>query len=367
MKLKLFLQIPAAVLTIFCLSSCDGGGGGGGDVVTTPDRDLVQPTIPPRYPANLDPTGDALFPFSLVVTPNDILELDPSPFTVITIPFPTSNGEIEGVILPFAATSMASDSQTYLYVEDGTKAELILSGTRGTSNPSSYIDGLVNLLGFGVSSGTQKQFFEGVNEVLNTQLDPFWLSNPDRPNGLLNVGQDDVTTPIIEDTPTVEEMRLLIRQVADDVGIPSGGPELAADLRDIVGYIGVDNPAAVGEAGYRIKPKTGEFRYKLEEVHIPVKDFMVLKSREILLTANSKNSDLIDMGEISGDYAINDEYNLVFFTGTVEGQLVLTDATGAEKPADETYEDAITQQIGATANGGFTFKLSTLGSSDPNQ
>ena len=367
MKLKLFLQIPAAVLTMFCLSSCDGGGDGDGDVVTTPDRDLVDPTIPPRYPANLDPAGDALFPFSLVVTPNDILELDPTAFTVNTIPFPTSNGENEGVILPFAATSMVTDSQTYLYVEQGTNAELVLSGTRGTSNPSSYIDGLVNLLGFGVAGSTQKAFFDEVNRVLATQLDPFWLSNPGRPSGLLNVGQDDNDTTIIEDTPTVEEMRLLIRQVADDVGIPSGGPELAAALRDIVGYIGVDNPAAVGEAGYRIKTPANEFRYKLEEVHIPVRNFMVLKSREILLAADSKNSDLIDMGEISGDYAIDDKYNLVFFTGTVEGQLVLTDATGAGKPASETYVDAIGGQIGATANGGFTFKLSTLGSSDPNQ
>jgi hypothetical protein len=366
MKMKFLFQILAAVVTLFCLSSCDGGGDGG-DAMTIPDRNLVNPTIQPRYPANLDPADDASFPFSLVVTPNDVLDLEPQPFTVDTIPFPTSDGEDEGVILPFGATSMVTDSQTYLYVEQGTNAELVLSGTRGTSNPSSYINGLVNLLGFGVDTNTKNAFFEGVNEILGTQFDTFWTNNPDRPNGLLNVGQDDVNTPTIEDTPTVEEMRLLIRQVADDVGIPSGGPELAAALRDIVGYIGVDNPAAVGEAGYRIKPPTNEFRYKLEEVHIPVRNFMVLKSRKILLTANSKNSDLIDRREISGDYAINDKYDLVFFTGTVDGQLALTAATGAGKPPSETYEDAITTDIDATANGVFTFILSTLGSSDPNQ
>ena len=353
MKLKLFLQIPAAVLMMFCLSSCDGGGDGGGDGDTVPDRDGVSNQYAPRYPDNLDPSALALFPDSLVVTPADRLVLSPTAFTIPEIPFPTTNGEGDGVILPFAATSMVTDSQTYTYRDDGLLTEIALSATkdrRGTNSPSSYVDGLIGLLDF--NNFIITDFFDDINDILANPVNAFWITSRG-PEGLPDADQPG-------GRPTVEEMRELI-------GTFLAPDSLAAELRDVVGYIGVNNPNAVGLAGFGLTEV--ENRYQLAEVHLPVENFMVLKERIITLeNTNSTNQTLLDSSEISGDYQIADKYDVVFLNAVSPVNVfTLTANTGAEKPATEVYEDAVKEDIDASAVGPFTLELSTLGSSDPNQ
>jgi hypothetical protein len=355
MKLNFLFQTLAAALTIFCLSSCDGGGGGSAEVPFLTDVPQDDAPKPPkssaRYPDNLIPNALALFPDILVTNPTDRFELTPVSFSVPQIPFPTTDGEIDGVILPFAATSVVSDSQTYRYNDNGTTAQLILSAPlvdgRGTSNPSSYIDGLVNLLNF--SGGSSDGLFKRINDILLDLDNQFWFASRGEalPEANLPGGR-----------PTVAEMRELI-------GVFGAADELAARLRDITGYIGVDNPGAVGQAGFELEIDDQQNRFTLVEVHVPVENFMVLSGRTITLeNTNSNNETLLIDEKISGDYIIDDNYSVVFFTAEVNTGFTLTAATGGEKPADEIYEDAISPVIISSANGDFTFKLGSLFASD---
>jgi hypothetical protein len=347
MKMKFLFHTLAAVITISCLCSCDGGGDGSSDVpFLSADGETDPPTTDPdspRYPSDLNPADLAVFPEILITSPRDQFVLSPSVFDISEIPFPTTDGENEGVILPFAATTVVSDSQTYDYkLRDGIGAALLLSGTtRGANAPLSYLDGLVDLAGFAGPNATQRDtFFDNVNDALRD------LGNDanNRPTNAVVRAIIQIEVDLINDTQTPNF-------IADtDVG---------EKLLVLVGYLGVSTPVSGGDIGFLIEfNQTGQ-QWTLEEVRVPVADLIVLRQRLITLeNPTSNNQTLLDDLEITGDYLIEDVYTRVFFSATSEeGGFVATDSPDS---GSNFAVPGSASSVQSEAQGTYTYKLGSL-------
>ena len=355
MKLKFLLQIPAAVLMLFCLSSCDGGGGGesaevpflsANDEVEAPE---IIPT--PRFPGSVDPDDLAQFPVFLLTNPKDQLVLNVESFGIDKIPFPTTDGQKTGVILPFATTTMIADSQTYDYKNNpvtsilgGIEAQLILAGTtRGTNVPgsSAYVDGLEKLAGLQGPGSTQGlDFFNNVNDALR-----------------------DVPTDV---RPPKELIRAIIQVEVDrinETSIPNfiADGDVGKDLFDLVGYLGVNTFAASGEIGYLLAKNDSSERFVLREVRVPVANLIVLNRRTIALNnPETTNETLFKNLEITGNYRIQDAYTGIFFVATsTETGFTATDAPKPEG-INEDFEPGEVPQVSTEAMGTYSFKLGGL-------
>ena len=353
MKLKFLLQIPAAVLMLFCLSSCDGGGGGESSEVpflsTTQDLDPPKGTpSSPRFPGILDPDELAQFPVFLLTNPKDQLVLNVESFGINQIPFPTTDGEEEGVILPFATTTMVADSQTYGYLINpvgGTEAELKLaSTTRGTNVPgsSAYVDGLEKLAGLSGPNASQGlTFFNNINTALNAL-----------PNG--NKPAEDVVRAIIQ----AEVDRI------DDNEVPNfiADGDVGKDLLDLVGYLGV-NVSVPGDRkiGYLLEKNLTFDRFELVEVRVPVANLIVLNERTIdLNNPETTNETLFEKLEITGNYRIVDNYTEIFFMAKKDELAFTATDKGSPDGLVDGFVAGKAAKTSTEASGTYSFKLGGL-------
>ena len=380
MKLKLLLQIPAAALMIFCLSSCDGGGGGGDDDFTLPDQGL---DFSPRYDMNqLNPNALAQLPEQLIGF-SDQFELIPKNFSNVSAsrfgsgPWfpsqgpnnPTSPSPDEGRFQSATDTALLIRNQRYRYTTtaEGALIELFSIDTKkvvavqGSTADRLYLDGLLLLKNAaagdpgGIYSGRLvdgtviSKLFADVNAVLATFPEV--------------VTADDSQSKVSQLPPPAE-----VRAAIGTRSLDSLGESYLTIIDDVFGYEAIILNEAVGEAGYELDVDGDTKLWVLKKVWWPLDGGAILKSRRIeLKDVNSTNADLANNLRIDGSYQVVDEYDVLFLEADNGDTLELTNEVnkGATLGALSEGFSPGSPEAGIIAEGDFSLQLETLGSQKP--
>jgi len=334
MKLKFLLQLPAAALLVFCLSSCDGGGGdgGGGDDAGTGFNDAP---LSDRYNiAELlaDPTGTPEMPVSLVA--DDRFEYVPDSETLsdnnITIPR-SSDVDTNWLIVATSAGTISIENLNY-----------------------GYLNGFTGLLNF----SNQTNFDEGLDALKDSAADTPGLSF-NNVNYARIIGDSGFFKSVGNAIKAGENPEDLINEL---VGISALSPDdtiLVVNALRNLGYVVLENDDVGGLPGGDVQVTTATTP-ELTQLILPINGIALLSNRFFRhpkITSN--NEQLATNGTIEGEFELVDRYSSLFIVYDGEALITISPPTGIRVPAEPV-------SIDAQANGTFTLQLNGLGSPDPN-
>lgn len=336
MKLKFLLQIPAAALLVFCLSSCDGGGGGGegGDNNnpfnldsrydrSTLEQDLLGTAVMPRNLISTD---------KLTYTPNDDSQL-----TNNNINLPRSTGQSPWVLVPDVAGAVEIENYIYTYALDPP----VLDDDGVPLDPPTNEDGaVIGGGGRGVDSGAVDAVGDaGINR-----------------NG--SWGSVRPTVSIVDEPKITEASRLILQDALSGLGFLSVvTPNVVPSDAPYFKLVSQDPPVFLN----------GSEIFIAEEAAWQIEGIMLLKKRTIIHTVTSTNEDILNSGVIRGTFTLNDTYENLYFvdTASTDGWEV---RSGVLTIANIPIESSQPQEISPVVTGEFTIELGDggFGIGDPN-
>ena len=341
MKLKFLLQLPAAALLVFCLSSCDGGGGdggggGGGDNNnpfnldsrydrSTLEQDLLGTAAMPRNLISTD---------KLTYTPNDDSQL-----TNNNINLPRSTGQSPWVLVPDVAGAVEIENYIYTYALDPPA----LDDDGVPLDPPTNEDGaVIEGGGRGVDSGAVDAVGDaGINRNAS------W-------------GSVRPTVSIVDEPKITEAGRLILQDALSGLGFlsvvtPNVVPPSNAPYFKLVSQ---DPPVFLN----------GSEIFIAEEAAWQIEGIMLLKKRKITHTVTSTNEDILNSGLIRGTFTLNDTYENLYFVQTASTDGAWEVRSGKLTIADIPVESSQPQEISPVVTGEFTIELGDggFGIGDPN-
>ena len=334
MKLKFLLQLPAAALLVFCLSSCDGGGG---DDAGTGFNDAP---LSDRYNiAELlaDPTGTPEMPVSLVA--DDRFEYVPDSETLsdnnITIPRSSDVGT-DWLIVATSAGTISIENLNY-----------------------GYLNGFTGLLNF----SNQTDFDEGLDALKDAAADTPGLSFNNVDNARI-IGDPGLFKEVGDKIKNGENPVDLINGLE---GISALSPEdtiLVVNALRALGYVVLENDNVGGLPGGDVQDSTATTP-ELTQLILPINGIALLSNRFFRhpeITSN--NEQLATNGTIEGEFELVDTYSSLFIVypneqNDGEALITISPPTDIRVPAEPV-------SIDAQAEGTFTLQLNGLGSPDPN-